>query len=374
MAKIRKRTRDGRTTWLADHRDGSGARRFRSFSTRREAELFLAQAITEVRAGAYTPDSASITIAKAAELWLLRAERDGLARSTLDQYRQHVNLHIAPLIGGMKLSQLTGPAVANFIDQLRATRSRALAGKILTGLSGILAEAQARGLVGKNVARDARGRLPKRDKARPEMPTSDELRAIVAHAEGRWRPFIITAIFTGLRGSELRALRWSDIDLKVRRLTVSSRADLWGDFGSPKSAAGNRDVPLAPIVVNSLREWKLVCPPGELGLVFPNGAGKPESHANILNRGFWPLQIKAGVTVIRDGEPDAKYSLHALRHAAAALFIQQGFGPKKIQSIMGHASITLTFDTYGYLLDRVEDDTGAVEEMQVRLLGLGTKV
>ena len=64
----------------------------------------------------------------------------------------------------------------------------------------------------------------------------------------------------------------------------------------------------------------------------PNGAGKSESHANIVNRGFGPLQITCGMT---DGEGAPKYGLHALRHAAASLFIDQGMNPKRVQTIMG---------------------------------------
>jgi integrase len=67
---------------------------------------------------------------------------------------------------------------------------------------------------------------------------------------------------------------------------VRQRADAWGRIGLPKSATSRRDVPMAPMVVNTLKEWRLACPKGELGLVFPNGAGKVESHANIVNRGL----------------------------------------------------------------------------------------
>ena len=209
------------------------------------------------------------------------------------------------------------------------------------------------------------------------MPTRGELRAIIEHASGRWRPLILTAVFTGLRSSELRGLQWGDVDLRAAVLHVYRRVDQWGNFGPPKSAAGTRNVPLAPIVVNTLRKWCLKCPKGELDLVFPNGAGKVESHANILNRGFWPVQIAAGIVtermVARDGETKTvqrgKYSHHALRHAAAALFIEQGLGPKKIQTIMGHGSIQMTYDTYGYLFDDGEGDQAAMQAIEARLLG-----
>jgi integrase len=83
---------------------------------------------------------------------------------------------------------------------------------------------------------------------------------------------------------------------------------------------------------------------------------------------FWPIQIAAGVTVMRDGEPDAKYSLHALRHACAALWIEQGFGPKRIQVLMGHATVAMTFDRYGYLFEARAADSAAMEAITAKLV------
>lgn len=382
MASIRKRVLpSGETRWLVDYRDGSGERRAKMFKRKSDATGWLDRARGELMAGTHVADSASITVSEAADLWLRRAETNSLESSTVRQYRQHAELHIKPRIGGTKLTTLTAPAVQQFADDMMATASRAMVGKVLSSLSGILAEAQARGLVGRNVARDVRVRLPKRHKPRPEMPTADELRAIVQHVAGRWRPLILTAIFTGLRSSELRGLRWEHVDLKGGLITVAGRVDQWGAYGSPKSEAGRRDIPLAPIVTNTLREWRLTCPKspdGALEWVFPNGAGKPESHANIVNRGFDPLQVAAGVTVagkVRNEKGEmvdgmvGKYNFHALRHAAAALWIQQGIGPKKLQTLMGHSSIQLVYDTYGYLLDRAEDDVAAMAQVQARLLG-----
>jgi integrase len=184
----------------------------------------------------------------------------------------------------------------------------------------------------------------------------------------RHRPLILTALLTGLRGSELRGLTWDDVDLQHGQIHVRRRADRFGTFGPPKSEAGTRSIPMSALLLNTLRQWKLACPKGELNLVFPNGAGRVENHMNLLHRVFWPIQIAAGVTVMRDGEPDAKFSLHALRHACAALWIAQGFGPKRIQVMMGHSSITQTFDRYGYLFEAREADTAAMGEIAAKLI------
>ena len=98
------------------------------------------------------------------------------------------------------------------------------------------------------------------------------------------RPFLITAIFTGLRSSELRGLRWVDVDLKNGELHVRQRADRYNEMGKPKSEAGERIIPLGPFVVNTLKEWRLACPKGELGFVFPNPMGKIWDHADIVSR------------------------------------------------------------------------------------------
>jgi integrase len=178
-------------------------------------------------------------------------------------------------------------------------------------------------------------------------------------------------VFTGMRASELRGLTWEDVDLQRKVIHVRQRADQWGVIGSPKSEAGHRTIPMSPMVVNALREWKLACPrlgggegeAGRLGLVFPNGQGKPESHANIVHRGFLPIQVKAGVADAHpdrkgeDGEPVlvACYTgLHALRHFFASWAIERGFSPKRLQALLGHSSIQMTFD--GHLFPSLEDD------------------
>lgn len=372
MATIRKRTLpSGKTVWLASYTDGGGARRFRQFPTKKEADAFLTQARSQVVAGIHTPDSISITIAEASELWLKRCERDGLEATTIRQYATHVRLHILPRIGGMKLSRITAPAVNAFVDQLlQDGRSREMCKRVLVSLSAIVTEAQRRGLVTVNNVRSASPvKRSTREDVRPEMPTREELKAIIDATPDRWRPLILTLIFTGLRGSELRGLLWEDVDLKRGAISVRRRADRFNRFGPPKSKAGTRDIPLSPTLLHTLKAWKLACPNGKLGLVFPTGAGGVETHGNILTRVFWPIQIAAGVTMVGlDGKPDAKFSLHALRHAAASLWIAQGLSPKRVQGLMGHASIQQTFDQYGYLFEAREDEAAMMAGVEVGLI------
>ena len=383
---IRKRSwksGDGeKSAWVVDYNDQEGKRRLKTFATKRAADTWATDAFYQVKQGTHTAESASVTVAAAAENWLAQARADGLERSTLVGYESHVKYHIKPLLGAVKLSRLTGPMVRDFERKLQADgRSAILAHRAVVSLGAILAHAQEEGRVARNVVREAsrngrrrkRGQA-KRQKSRAEIPTKEEIRALLDKADGRWRPLIVTAIFTGLRSSEVRGLIWANVDLERKVLTVQQRADAWNAIGPPKSDAGWREIPLAPMVVNTLKKWRLQCPrrnrakddSGELHYVFPNGAGNIESHANILQRGFHPLQVACGIV---DENGKAKYGLHALRHVAASLFIEQGFMPKRVQTLMGHSTIQMTFDTYGHLFPTPEDDQKAMKQIQARLVG-----
>ena len=183
---------------------------------------------------------------------------------------------------------------------------------------------------------------------------------------------LLTAIFTGLRASELRGLRWNDVDLGKAQIHVRQRADKFNAIGKPKSASGQRTIPLPPLVVNTLREWKLACPKSELGLVFPTGTGAIEYHSNIVVRGLAPAQIAAGV-VTKDGK--AKYTgLHALRHFYASWCINRkedgglALPLKVVQHRLRHSTIQMTADIYGHLFPS-GDDGAELAAAQAVLLG-----
>jgi integrase len=164
----------------------------------------------------------------------------------------------------------------------------------------------------------------------------------------------------------------NSVDLEAGQIHVRRRADGWQKIGPTKSKAGKRDIPLAPLVVNALRVWRPECPKGALDLVFPNTLGNIETLSNIHSRCWTPLQIKCGLTTDTgktdaEGKPilDSRYGFHMLRHAAASLFIQYlGWTPKRLQTVMGHASINMTFDRYGHLFENIEADRDAMAKIE----------
>jgi len=107
-----------------------------------------------------------------------------------------------------------------------------------------------------------------------------------------------------------------------------------------------------------------------LGLVFPNGSGNVEALSNVYDRFWQPLQFKLGLTT-EEKDADGKsitvhrYNFHMLRHAAASLFIRYlGWSPKRLQTVMGHSSINMTFDLYGHLFEDVKADREDMEKIE----------
>jgi integrase len=409
---VRKRTwrnADGSQgeAWVVAYTDHEGKRRIRSFEKRREADAYHASVRTDLRSGIHVPDSQSVTVAEAGRLWLKSCEADGLERSTVDYYEQHPDRHIIPPIGAVKPSRLTLPMVRAFEDKLKLDRSPTMVRKARVSLGMLLADAQEQGLVGQNVVRersrrrrgkDARRAARQKGKLRVgiDIPSPDEIRAIIAALDvsdenmasaGR-RPLLLAAILTGLRISELRGLRWDDVDLNRAELHVRQRADRYNTIGKPKSAAGERVIPLPPMLVSTLKKWKLAGPNSELDLAFPAADGSIESYVNITRHALIPTLVAAGITVPvpdehgkpardEDGKPivAAKYGWHSLRHFYASWCINRKVDgglelpPKMVQQRMGHASIAITMDVYGHLFPSGDDgaEMAAAEKALMRI-------
>jgi integrase len=295
-------------------------------------------------------------------------------------------------LGGIRLSDLTTPMVERFATQLRnrpfgddpsKTISLATAKKILASLKAILRHAQRTGNIARNPAEPVTIKVPTRGrkKIRPgrDFPTKDEVRQILIQVSGRWRPLIVTAVLTGMRSSELRGLTWDDVDFEKNVIRVRQRADAWGTIDVPKSEAGEREIPMMPTVCRVLEAWRSHVPRPKSAdnphLVFPNGRGNVESHSNIVNRCFAPLQLelgiakKAGLGPAGDPIMRARYGLHTLRHFFATYMIERGVQLKRLQGMLGHSSFVMTMDTYGHLFESPEADHALMSAADTALVG-----
>jgi integrase len=387
MATIRKyrwatARGEAREAWQVDFRDQDGRRRHKQFRLKKDADAYLVKTRNQVAEGTYTPESTSPTIREAANAWVERARADDLERSTIADYEWR-RTHLMALIDPeTKLARLTQARCEQLRDDLMKAHGRTRARKILQGFRSILKGAKRRGMVAQNVAADTTIGAGKRHKRRLEVgrdiPAPAEIKSMIDAASGKALAMVCLAAFAGLRASEIRGLRWTDLKLGSEpAVTISQRADRWSEIGSPKSEAARRTVPLDETAAQALRTWKLAQPPvsyrenGEKRprpptLVFGTATDKPDTPSNLQQRLLDPLQVRAGITsgvkvdaagkpvLDEDGNPIplTKYSWHALRHYAISSWLAAKLNHKLCQRWAGHRTLVLTLDTYGHFIPR----------------------
>jgi integrase len=365
---VRQKIVGGEKFWLADYKDGTGKRHQVRFKRKREAEQHEEKSKVAIRERTYIEVAHGVTVAHAADIWLKRVEADGmrhrgpLERATLRGYGQHVRLHIVPRIGRLKLAKLGKADVAAFRDALLAKPggvSRAMAAKVLVSFKSML---KANGV--SHLAADVTIGTAGRDKRQLEIgrdiPTPAEIKRVIeaARSSPRLHALLLLAAMCGLRASELRGLRWADVDLKAEEIHVRQRADRFGAIGKPKTRESARTLPLTSQATLALKTWKLACPASDLDLCFPTRTGRVEHHTD-LGRRLAPVMHAAGL--VKGGK--TKYGLHAFRHFFASWCINpvecggRQLPAKVAQSLLGHSSIVMTLDRYGHLFPSGGDRT-----------------
>ena len=200
---------------------------------------------------------------------------------------------------------------------------------------------------------------------KPEMHTWDEYeirRFLDATKDSFYYPIFYLALFTGLRRSELLALRWQDVDSLYCQIYVSRSMHhlKTGEivFRQPKSAKGNRTVALSPSTIEMLREYRerqeaeavlLGKSMTDNDLVLCRPDGSPLLPGTISHA--WDKAVRrSGLRVIR---------LHDARHTHASYMLKQGIHPKVVQERLGHYSIQVTLDTYSHVAPGIQEKAAA---------------
>ena len=186
-----------------------------------------------------------------------------------------------------------------------------------------------------------KGRSAKRKRIQIEVLTPDKINALLgAVPDQKYNTLFRLAVFSGARQGEIVGAKWSDIDWENSQIHIQRTFNnqKWYDV---KTETSNRKIDLGPSMIAELKKWKLACPPNNLELIFPNEAGQPLNHNNVVSRHFNPALEKAGIKRIR---------FHDLRHTYASLLIEQGENIKYIQTQLGHSSPTVTWNIYAHLM------------------------
>jgi integrase len=375
------------------YRDSEGRQRQESAGTLDEARRLKAARTAAVATGEFHAAS-RIKFREYGQEWVERyggRGRRGFREVTRDDYRRDLRRFVVPYFDGKlrrRVEQITPRDVANFVAWLcdeqeqgrraaiekRAARAEkdgvgettlpleaepryladATVRRILAPLRACMASAVAEGVIRMNPTNGVA--LPVRDEQRAieagtdaddetvKALTTEQLDAFMRVCPTRWLTFFEVLAATGLRWSEIIALRWRDITLdgSEPRLRVR-RAFVAGRYGPPKSRHGKRAVPLDHSLVLALRaarrdsEW-----PGDDDLVFPSNAGTPLDYSNTLRRVLRPAAEEAGAPWV---------AFHTFRHTCATRLFATGRNAVQVSRWLGHHSATFTISVYVHLLD-----------------------
>ncbi len=319
--------------------------------TKKEAEKRLAELLHQLDNGTFIKPGKT-TLREYLEKWLRDYAKPNLSPRSFERYQGIVTKHLLPDFGSIPLTQLRPEHLQrHYTTKLNEGLSARTIRYHHAVIHKVLQTAVKWGLVIRNVA-DA---VDAPRIHHNEMQTWDEgdITRFLETAKGSsYYALFHTALYTGMRRSELLALRWQDIDFIFSQIYVSRSLHHLKDgsyiFTEPKSARSRRTIALSPSAILTLRghKEKQALERAMLGtllqdddLVFSDLEGKP-LRPNTVTRAWTMLAKRAGVKVIR---------LHDARHTHASIMLKQGIHPKVVQERLGHASIQMTLDTYSHV-------------------------
>ena len=348
MACVRKR----RDKWVLDYRDQQGRRRWETVEgTRKDADQLLAQRLREIGRGEYESAREQTNFEGLKEAYCTGHIQTNIRASTRRDYERNLRLYLSPHFDGVTIRTITPQMIEAWRNKLieQGVGLRTV-NKCHTLLSAMLRYALRYRWISYNPAAEVRKLRAAEDATdRPEetnVLTQSEVRKFLAASDERWRPLLLMAISTGMRQGELLGLKWGDIDWLAKQVHVR-RQFTSGRFAELKTKYSRRRVGLSDELLSDLKRWKLRCPKSDHDLVFPNGAGNPENHGNVLRRGFYPALRRAGLRHIR---------FHDLRHTFASALIMRNANVKTVQRLLGHASAMMTLDTYSHMGPESHDE------------------
>lgn len=336
--------------------------------TRAEVQVKLRKAIADNENGIEVAPARQ-TVGAFLQRWLDEIAAPRLRPRTLEGYRHHVQRHLVPHLGHLRLQQLGPSHVQALINQLVKD---GLSPRTIRYVRSVLRAALNQALKWNLVSRNAASLVDLPRARQHEFKVLDPGQAkalLLASKESRLEGLLSVALAVGLRIGEAMALQWDDVDWDTKTVRIRRALQRSGGkttFVLPKSERSRRVVTLPDFAIDALRRHRatqgkerLLAGAGweDLGLVFSTPIGTPLDYSN-LRREFRRLLTMAALPPMR---------IHDLRHTCATLLLAQGVNPRVVMETLGHSQIGLTLGTYSHVLPEVHRD--AATRMNTILAG-----
>ena len=346
------RLQSGERKYRARYRDPENQQREKGgFAKKIDAANYLASITVNSARGEYVdPRDGREALANLGSIWLKNQQarlKPSTFRSTDSAWRNHV----APRFGSVPIARIRPSAVEIWITELSRDLSPSSVIRAHGILSAVLELAVRDSRIAQNPAKGAS--LPRKAGAPRKYLTHQQVE-LLASFSGTNQTLVYTLSYTGLRWGEAIGLRVKDLDGLRRRLLVRVNAVWVGgtvEVGLPKNHQ-ERSVPYPKFLDQSLLE--LTAGKSPESLLFGDGnryLRPPDSR-----RGWWVAATRHAQAV---DDTFPSLTRHDLRHTAASLAVSAGANIKALQRMLGHASASMTLDTYAALFD---EDLDSVAE------------
>ena len=332
--------------------------------TKKDAEKRLAELLHQLDSGTFIrPDKT--TLGEFLGRWLKEYAWPNLAPRTVEGYEHIIRRHLVPALGIIPLTQLKPEHLQRYCSEKLVTGRCDSKGPLSprtvrhhhATLHDALQSAVKWGLLSRNPA-DAVS-PPRSQRPRWHTLNEGDIGTLLEAAQKTpYCALFYLAIFTGMRRSELLALRWADVDLLLCKLYITRTLHHLRNgeivFKTPKTAKGRRMIALSPSVALVLREHKgkreveramLGIRLADDDLIFGQLDGRP-LLPDTVTHAWIKLVRQIGLSGVR---------LHDARHSHASLMLKQGTHPKIVQERLGHASIQITLDTYSHVTPGLQE-------------------
>ena len=324
--------------------------------TKPEAEKRRTEILHQLDTGNYMAPRKT-TVADFLIKWLADYARPNLSPRTIEGYEYIVTRYFIPALGNLILSQLKPEHLQQYYSEKQKV---GLSAQTIRHHHAVLHKALKTAMQWELLNRNVAEAVSCPRVQYPEMHTwnEDEVNKFLEAAKNSpYYALFYTALFTGMRRSELLALRWQDIDLRLSEIYVNRSLHVLKGGKvirrNPKTKAGKSTVALPPSAYLVLNEHRKVqeadClllgkPLTDTDFVF-NTLGKP-LLSNTVTHAWIKFVRRLGIKPIR---------LHDARHTHASLMLKQGIHPKIVQERLGHSSIQITLDTYSHVAPGLQE-------------------
>lgn len=383
MASVAKRewTYEGvkKSAYVVRYFDETGARRSKQFARFKDADTYRRKVEAEMENGTHVASSTAATV-KSVCIGFLdhasnRMDKGQIGRSRYEIYKNAINRHIVPHLGGRKIKDMSWADLEDWTKKLPKLSTRTVE-SIVVVFKMVEDYAIKRGYMKKSVVREFR-RDAGTAKVKPiKTFTAESAAALIRAASERpagkvRRVHAVTeccvhiAAFCGLRYGEIMGLTLEHVDVDNRVIRVRHNLTAWDLLKGPKTESGKRDVPMPAHIGEMIRAWvKEFYVENERGLIFRSRNGGAVGQGNFKTHHWYPLLKAAGLW----DEGGDQLHFHALRHFAASAMIEHGLPLPDVASLMGHSKFDMTLQVYAHPIIGGHRRHAAFERMTGSLL------